>query len=189
MVLIMLGTNDTKPQNWVHKTEYAKDYKEMIQQFQALPTKPKIFICRPCPVPGAGNWGINEAGVKEAIPMIDALAAETKSEIIDMHAALNDFPETLPDRVHPNDAGAAKMAEAAFKAITAAKKRPISSQRGPLSLKGTPRWLLLFPRGGIKGCMANSQPWKGCRKMGITHYWQGVKLWISYQRGWITGLA
>ncbi len=121
VVVIMLGTNDTKPQNWKLKEEYAKDYLEMIQNFQALASKPKVFICRPCPVPGTGNFGINEAGVQEEIPMINKLAAETKSGIIDMHAALEATPELLPDRVHPNAEGAKKMAEAAFKAINAVK--------------------------------------------------------------------
>jgi lysophospholipase L1-like esterase len=36
-----------------------------------------------------------------------------KLGIIDMHAALVDKPELLPDRVHPNTAGAGEMAKAA----------------------------------------------------------------------------
>ena len=118
VVLIMLGTNDTKPQNWGHKDQFAADYKDLIGQFAKLPSKPRIFICRPVPVPGSGNWGINEAGVKEAIPIIDKVAKETASGVIDMYAALADHPEMLPDRVHPNAAGAAAMAKAAYKALT-----------------------------------------------------------------------
>jgi lysophospholipase L1-like esterase len=37
--------------------------------------------------------------------------------VIDMHAALVKTPEMLPDRVHPNTAGAGEMAKAAAKAI------------------------------------------------------------------------
>jgi lysophospholipase L1-like esterase len=118
VVLIMLGTNDTKPQNWKLKDQFAADYKDLIGQFAKLPSKPRIFICRPVPVPGAGNYGINEAGVKEEIPLIDKVAADTTSGEIDMHAALADHPETLPDRVHPNTAGAEAMAKAASKALT-----------------------------------------------------------------------
>jgi len=60
----------------------------------------------------------NEAGVKEEIPIIDKVAEETASGVIDMHAALADHPEMLPDRVHPNTAGATAMAKAACKALT-----------------------------------------------------------------------
>jgi lysophospholipase L1-like esterase len=45
------------------------------------------------------------------------LAKELGCEVIDMHAALAAHPEMLPDRVHPNNEGAAEMAKAAAKAI------------------------------------------------------------------------
>jgi hypothetical protein len=35
-----------------------------------------------------------------------------------MYAVLKDHPEMLPDRVHPNTAGATLMAKAAYKALT-----------------------------------------------------------------------
>ena len=44
---------------------------------------------------------------------IDALAKEMKLGVIDMHAALADKPQMLPDRVHPNTEGAGEMAKAA----------------------------------------------------------------------------
>lgn len=118
VVIIMLGTNDTKPQNWALKGEFATDYKDLLGQFAKLPSKPRIFICRPVPVPGQGNYGINEAGVLEEAPMIDKIAREMQAGVIDMYAALKDHLEMLPDRVHPNTAGATLMAKAAYKALT-----------------------------------------------------------------------
>jgi lysophospholipase L1-like esterase len=114
----MLGTNDTKPQNWRHEAEFVSDYRDLVKSFQALESKPRVFVCRPCPVPEPGNFGINEAGIKEEIKRIDALAAELNLGIIDMHAALADKPHLLPDRVHPNTEGALEMARAAFTALT-----------------------------------------------------------------------
>ena len=67
--------------------------------------------------PQIGNYGINEANVQKEIPRIDALAKELGCEVIDMHAALAVHSEMLPDRVHPNNEGAAEMAKAAAKAI------------------------------------------------------------------------
>lgn len=117
IVVIMLGTNDTKPQNWKHEADFEADYKDLVKSFQKLASKPKVFLCRPVPVPGTGNYGINEANVQKEIPRIDALAKELGCEVIDMHAALAAHPEMLPDRVHPNNEGAAEMAKAAAKAI------------------------------------------------------------------------
>lgn len=118
IVVIKLGTNDTKPQNWKFKGEFVADYKDLIAQFRALPSKPKILICRPAPVPGQGNFGINEAGVKEQLPMLDTLAKELKTGTIDIYGALKGHPEWLPDRVHPNTAGATAMARAVYQALT-----------------------------------------------------------------------
>ena len=118
VVIIMLGTNDTKPQNWKFKAEFAADYKDLLGQFAKLPSQPRIFICHPVPVPGQGNFGINEAGVREEAPLIDKLAQEVSVGVIDMHGALQDHPETLPDRVHPNTAGAGLMAKAAYHSLT-----------------------------------------------------------------------
>lgn len=125
VVVIMLGTNDTKPQNWKLKNEFVADYKDLLSQFAQLPSKPRIYICHPVPVPGGGNYGINEAGVKEQAPMIDKIAQETKVGVIDMYGALKDHPETLPDKVHPNTEGATLMSKAVCKALTG--KVPVPS--------------------------------------------------------------
>ena len=117
IVIIMLGTNDTKPQNWKFEAEFDADYRELVKSFQSLKSQPKVFVCRPVPVPGKGNYGINEENILKEIPRVDALAKELGCGVIDMHAALANFPEMLPDRVHPNTAGAGEMAKAAAKAI------------------------------------------------------------------------
>ena len=118
VVVIMLGTNDTKPQNWAHEAEFATDYQDLVKSFLDLESQPKVFVCRPCPVPGKGNFGISEENIQKEIPRIDALAKEMKLGVIDMHAALKDKPELIPDRVHPNAQGAGEMAKAAYQALT-----------------------------------------------------------------------
>jgi lysophospholipase L1-like esterase len=118
VVIIMLGTNDTKPQNWKFESEFVADYTELVKSFQALASKPRVYVCRPCPVPEPGLAGINESNVKEEIKRIDKLAKDMGLGVIDMHKALEDKPELLPDKVHPSTEGAGEMAEAAFQALT-----------------------------------------------------------------------
>lgn len=127
VVVIMLGTNDTKPQNWKHEAEFVADYTELVKSFQALDSKPRVFVCRPCPVPEPGNFGINETHLKVWIQRIDALAKEMKLGVIDMHAALADKPQMLPDRVHPNTEGAGEMAKAAAAVLSG--KTAVSAAR------------------------------------------------------------
>jgi lysophospholipase L1-like esterase len=118
VVIVMLGTNDTKPWNWKHKEQFARDYKEMVEKFKDLQSKPRVFVCLPLPVPGKGNFGINEAGVQEEIPLIKEVAKETGAGIINMHATLEKTPELLPDRVHPNAEGYKRMAAAVYHVLT-----------------------------------------------------------------------
>ena len=42
IVIIKLGTNDSKPQNWKYKNDFKSDLETMIQDFQALSSRPKI---------------------------------------------------------------------------------------------------------------------------------------------------
>jgi len=124
-VIIMLGTNDTKPQNWVHSGEFYNNYKDLIKSFKNLSSKPRVFICRPNPVFGRDPSGINEPNVEVEIPIIDKLAADENVSVIDMHAALAGKPEMSKDGVHPTNEGAGLMAKAAATALTGnAKNTP-----------------------------------------------------------------
>jgi lysophospholipase L1-like esterase len=126
VVIIMLGTNDTKPQNFVHEQEFSADYAALVKSFQELASKPRIYVCRPCPVPEPGNFKINDKNLQVYIRKINALAKEMDLEVIDMHKALADKPQLLPDRVHPNVEGAGELAKTAFKALTG-KRAPESA--------------------------------------------------------------
>ena len=121
VVIIMLGTNDTKPQNWKFKDEFEADYKMLIKSFQGVESKPRIYICRACPVIGDGSYGIKEDGIQEQIPIVNKIAAELGLGIIDMHATLKDTPDLIPDNVHPNAEGGRKMAAAAAAVLTGKK--------------------------------------------------------------------
>ena len=118
VVIVMLGTNDSKPQNWRLEKQFVADYQDLVRQFAKLPSKPRIFLCRPVPVPAPGNWGINEPVVRKEMPLIDKIAKEEHVNVIDMHAALQDHAEMFPDHVHPNTAGAAVMAKTAYTTLT-----------------------------------------------------------------------
>ena len=123
IVIIMLGTNDTKAQNWKFKDEFYEDYKGLIEQFRKLDSKPRIFVCTPCPVVDDGKFGIQNSGVDELIPVIRKLGTDLNLGVIDMHEALAKpvaaNPKLIPDNVHPGKEGHTLMAKAAQAAVTA----------------------------------------------------------------------
>ena len=121
IVVIKLGTNDSKPQNWKLKEQFGVDLRAMADHFAALPSKPKIYLCLPAPV-YQERWGINEPVVKgEVIPIINEVAKEKGLAIIDLYTALSGHPEMFPDKIHPNAAGAALLAKTVHAALTAGK--------------------------------------------------------------------
>ena len=126
-VIIKLGTNDTKPQNWKHIADFKNDYRALVESFRSLQTKPRIYICTPCPVVGSGAFDINNAGVLEEVSWIKELAAELNVGLVDMNAAFAGKSNLLPDKVHPNAEGATLLASAAYSALTG--KEPTAADK------------------------------------------------------------
>ncbi|MFP6899847.1 MAG: GDSL-type esterase/lipase family protein [Opitutales bacterium] len=117
LVIIKLGTNDSKPKNWKHKADYVGDYVALIKSFQGLDSQPEVWVCYPVPA-YPGRWGITDKVMKEeVVPLIDEVAKQSKVKIIDLYAALSDKKSFFPDRVHPNAEGAKVMVETINKAI------------------------------------------------------------------------
>ncbi len=117
IVIIKLGTNDSKPQNWVHKADFAADARALAAHFAALPAKPRVYLCLPVPVYET-KWGINEPVVKgEVIPLLKAAAKEKELATIDLYVALSDKAALFPDKIHPNAAGARLIAQTVAKVL------------------------------------------------------------------------
>ena len=110
LVLIMLGTNDTKPQNWKNRDAFEDDARALVDHFRELPSKPRVWICLPVPVYET-KWGINDETLfNQVIPALARVAQQRKLAVIDLYDALSNRPELFPDKVHPNAAGAALIA-------------------------------------------------------------------------------
>ena len=119
IVVIALGTNDSKPWNWSRREAFAADAKALVAAFRNVNPGARVFLCRPVPVVGAGNYGIRGDVVKGDITaIIDRAARELGVEVIDLHGPLEGKLELIPDRVHPNGEGARLIADAVHRALT-----------------------------------------------------------------------
>ena len=97
IVVIKLGTNDSKSFNWKYKADFMKDAQTMIDAFKGLPSQPKIYLCYPSKAYLTGD-GINDDIIsKEIIPMIKKLAKKNDLSVIDLHTAMDGMPELFPD--------------------------------------------------------------------------------------------
>ena len=118
IVVIKLGTNDSKTHNWAHGAdEYRQSMQAMIDTLKALPSKPKIYLCSPIPA-FKDSWTINDSVIVNGeMPIIKKLAKKNKCQFIDLHTSYTYGDMMLNDGIHPNAKGAEKMADIIFDAI------------------------------------------------------------------------
>lgn len=111
-VVIMLGTNDSKPYAYgKHGAEFVPDYVKIVKDFQSLPSKPVVYVVLPPPVFKGGQWGITEQVIfRDIMPAIREVAKQTGAKLIDAHTPFAADMALFPDRVHPNPEGAKKLA-------------------------------------------------------------------------------
>ena len=118
VVIIKLGTNDTKPQNWKYANEFLEDSRAMVKELKKLSSHPVIYLCKPVPV-FASRWGINDSIlVHGVIPAVERLAKEEGLQVIDLNSALAGKGSLFPDQIHPNAEGAGLMAICIAKELT-----------------------------------------------------------------------
>lgn len=118
ILIIMLGTNDSKPQNWQYASEFRKDYLDMIAEFkETMPADGKVYVIMPVPVTRE-NFGITPVVMNnEQRMMIMDIAIDSGSELIDLYTPFMGHEDLLPDGVHPNTEGLGIMAKVVARAI------------------------------------------------------------------------
>ncbi|MBQ4029130.1 MAG: alpha/beta hydrolase fold domain-containing protein [Prevotella sp.] len=128
IVIIKLGTNDSKPQNWQYGAEFKNDLKQMITTLRPdlvqpqkkkgkkskniQPAKPQIILCTPIPA-FKSTWNINDSIIANSIiPIQQEVAREYGLQVIDLHTLFADKSDLVQsDGIHPNEKGVKRMAE------------------------------------------------------------------------------
>ena len=135
VVIIKLGTNDSKPENWQYGADFKKDLQQMITTLRpdlvqpvskkkgkkakaVQPVGPKIYLCTPIPA-FKSTWNINDKVITdEIIPIQQEVAKQYGLQIIDLHTLYaNEGDKMLDDGIHPDEKGALKMAKIIAAAI------------------------------------------------------------------------
>lgn len=118
IVIIKLGTNDSKPFNWKFKNGFKEDYLKFIQTFQNLESKPSIYLCLAAPIFKKGLTINADVVSNEVNPMIKEIARELNLNLIDLYTPLLEKGELFPDNIHPNGEGAGEISKIIYKALT-----------------------------------------------------------------------
>lgn len=121
VVVIMLGTNDTKADNWEHNQTgaFSEDYADLIDTFVELESQPRIVVCLPVPAWTQGE-GIHGGRVRDGVlPAVRWLDGNMgfHIDLIDLHTPLLDKRAWFPDGVHPNSFGAEAIAKQVYTTV------------------------------------------------------------------------
>jgi lysophospholipase L1-like esterase len=123
IVVIGLGTNDSNFFTFTPevKTRFLRDYRQLIADFKKVNPRVQIFTCLP---PAFSPPRPESTLPSIVIPLIRQVAQETGATTIDLYAPLLDRPKLFADTLHPNNSGAAVVAETVQAAILAGTAAP-----------------------------------------------------------------
>lgn len=120
IVVIMLGSNDSKENNW-NKEKFVKDYIEIINSYLELKSSPDVYVLVPSPmfeVMGKVMWQLRkDIMVDEICPAVKQIAEKTGAKCIDMYGVFENKKELFSDGVHPNAKGSKLFAQKVYEEI------------------------------------------------------------------------
>ncbi len=127
ILIFMLGTNDSKPENWVDIEKFIRDYWDLWGGYVDSEHQPEIYLCLCSEAyfieeneSGIAEYDIQPAVVDEISEAIGIYAALSSYwiNVIDIHSLTEAHPEWYEtDGIHPNADGAKAIAEAVADAI------------------------------------------------------------------------
>lgn len=129
ILVLMLGTNDAKPENWTDVDAFMEDYKELLESYLDGENPPVVYIglCAEAyyteeadTSTGIAGYDIQPAVIDEIVVELEkyALSSDIIAGVIDIHSLTENHPEWFEsDGIHPNKDGAKAIAEAVAEAI------------------------------------------------------------------------
>jgi lysophospholipase L1-like esterase len=111
IVIIMLGTNDAGLSE--SADAFTADYITLIGAFEALPTKPAVFVVQPPPIVNSTALS-NSRLTGTLIPAIAEVADQTGATLVDTYTPMLNHGGDYTDGVHPNADGAKIIADTIY---------------------------------------------------------------------------
>ena len=118
IVILLLGSNDSKAANWVSDEHFTEQYQRFIQSYAALPSCRKIILCTPPRVfrPAAKLFYLSNDldidRIEHIAELVRRLALENGLSLVELYEpTLNRRDLFGMDGAHPNAAGAGFLAD------------------------------------------------------------------------------
>ena len=119
IVLVMLGTNDTKTRNW-DPGIFRRDYRKIVESYRDLPSRPRVVLIAPIRiflVLGRPLLGVYPETMEDGVrPAIREISEQTGLEFVDLRDLFTDS-KFCCDGVHPQRTGARMLADTIYSSI------------------------------------------------------------------------
>ena len=115
IVIIMIGTNDAKSNNWTNREDFKNQLIAFVNDYAEISSE--IYLCTPCKA-YSDAFNIQDDHIEEIVQVIHEVATEKGILLIDVRILSENNPGWLgKDGIHPNNDGAAAIAQAVYEAI------------------------------------------------------------------------
>lgn len=125
ILILMMGSNDSKPENWKNTAQFEQQYNQLIDRYARGENPPQIYLCTPAKpyytngkTDGLMQFDISGEQVEAIAASVQKIAQQRQLECIDIYSLTATHPEWFEkDGVHPNANGAAAIAAEIKKGI------------------------------------------------------------------------
>lgn len=114
--ILMLGTNDSKTQNW-NKEEYTRQLDERVKELLSISSVGQLYLMAPPPAFDALDNINGDVIRNEVYGIVKACAEQNNVGLIDLFTPMKDHPEYMMDGIHPNVGGNAVVAQTVLEAL------------------------------------------------------------------------
>lgn len=121
-VVFMMGTNDSKPENWKGADAFREDLLALLDSYsdtEVILCAVSAAFCLEGQTEGVTSHDIQPPVVEEIAEVIRQVARERQYPLVDIHSLTAENPQWLArDGVHPGDEGAGAIAQAVYETLS-----------------------------------------------------------------------
>ena len=122
IIVLMLGSNDSKPENWKSTDKFKTEYLKLIDSYMSEKNPPELILCTPPTAyfpegvtEGLSNYDVQPFIIEEVAEIVRNVAEEKGFKLIDMNTLTENRRDLFgKDNVHPNNDGAKLIAETVY---------------------------------------------------------------------------
>ena len=122
ILVFMLGSNDSKPENWKGAEKFKEEYLKLLASYTDVENPPVVLLCTPPTAyfpegvtEGISNYDVQPQIIEEIAEIVKDVAVDKEYTLININDLTDDRRDLFgKDNVHPNNDGAKVIASAVY---------------------------------------------------------------------------